>query len=102
MNETIFNLAGIISSAMFMLSQLPMLYKAYKTNDMKSYSLTNLTMSLLGDLLYWVYLMDLPFGPVWMLHCFDTGCSILMLTFYLRQSFGPKVKHILVPKFNKH
>lgn len=60
-----------------------MLYKAYKTNDLKSYSLTNLIMALVGDLLYWVYLMGLPFGPVWMLHAFDTFCSLAILYFYL-------------------
>lgn len=94
MNETIYHLAGLISSFIFMLSQLPMLYKAVKTKDMKSYSLMNLMLAMFGDLLYWVYLMDLPVGPVWMLHSFDTVCSVIMLIFYLRQSFLLKYKSL--------
>ena len=95
MNENIYNLAGLISSMIFMLSQLPILYKAFKTKDLSSYSLTNLMLAMAGDLLYWVYLVSLPVGPVWMLHSFDTVCSLVMLSLYLRQYYQLKIKKFL-------
>ena|SRR5436305_2840925 len=94
MNETLYTLAGLISSIIFMFSQLPMLYKAFKTRDLKSYSLMNLLLAMIGDLLYWVYLVDLPVGPVWMLHSFDTVCGVVMLFFYLRHCYKLKIKSL--------
>lgn len=76
-------MAGAISSAMFMMGTFPMLYKAWRTKDLHSYSLTNIAISNLGNLIYWFYVLSLPFGPVWALHAFNTVTTFLMLAWYL-------------------
>ena len=77
-------IAGSVSTFMFVTSNMPMLYKAYKTKDLKSYSLGNMMMSNLGNLLYWVYVLGLPIGPVWFLHGFNTLVTMLMFVWYWR------------------
>ena len=76
--------AGGISTAMFISSNLPMAYKAYKTRDLNSYSLGHLVLSNLGNLIHWVYVSSLPFGPIWFLHGFYTLVTALMLIWYFR------------------
>jgi hypothetical protein len=76
--------AGGISTAMFISSNLPMAFKAYKTRDLKSYSLGHLVLSNLGNLVHWVYVSSLPFGPIWFLHGFYTLVTALMLLWYIR------------------
>ncbi|MBZ0296360.1 MAG: hypothetical protein K8L99_27615 [Anaerolineae bacterium] len=76
-------LAGSISSAIFMLATLPMLYKAWHTHDLSSYSATNITLSNIGNLIHWLYISSLPFGPIWLLHSFYTLSTLLMLIWYL-------------------
>ena len=80
--------AGFTSSAMFVTGNLPMLLKAYKTKDMKSYSIGHITLGTLGNLIYWLYIASLPFGPVWILQGFFTLSSALMLFWYLRYEKG--------------
>jgi uncharacterized protein with PQ loop repeat len=77
-------IAGVISSLLFAFSTFPMLLKAYQTKDLKSYSLGYLTMSNTGNLVHWVYVSSLPFGPIWFLHSFYTLVTALMLFWYLR------------------
>jgi len=76
-------LAGFASSTIFISSNLPMLFKAFKTKDLSSYSLGHLTLGALGNLIYWLYVVSLPFGPVWILQVFFTLASIFMLFCYL-------------------
>lgn len=76
--------AGGISTAMFISSNLPMAYKAYKTKDLKSYSLGHLVLSNLGNLIHWVYVSSLPLGPIWFLHGFYTLVTAFMLLWYFR------------------
>ena len=61
-----------------------MLLKAYRTKDLRSYSLGNIALVNAGNLLYWLYVGGLPFGPVWLLHSFYTLTMILLLLWYLR------------------
>ncbi len=77
-------IAGAISSMMFMGSNLPMIFKAIKTKDLNSYSLGHLGLSNLGNLIHWVYISSLPFGPIWFLHAFNTFVAALMLFWYFR------------------
>ena len=77
-------LAGFTSSMIFISSNLPMLFKAFKTKDMSSYSLGHLTLGNLGNAVYWLYVLSLPVGPVWFLQGFFTLASGLMLFCYLR------------------
>jgi hypothetical protein len=80
--------AGSISCGIFISSNLPMLYKAFQTRDLKSYSLGQLLLSNLGNCLYWIYLIGLPFGPAWFIQGFFTLSSLLMLVAYLYYERG--------------
>ena len=77
-------IAGATSTAIFVSSNLPMLFKAMKTRDLKSYSLSHLMLSNLGNLIHWVYVASLPFGPIWFLHGFYTLVTAVMLFWYFR------------------
>jgi uncharacterized protein with PQ loop repeat len=77
-------LAGFASSMIFISSNLPMLFKAFKTKDLSSYSLGHLVLGNLGNAVYWLYVLSLPMGPVWFLQGFFSIASALMLFCYLR------------------
>jgi uncharacterized protein with PQ loop repeat len=81
-------IAGMISTLIFIFSNLPMLYKAFRTHEMGSYSFAQITLSNVGNLIYWLYIAGLPVGPVWVLHGFFTLATVLMLIFYLRYEKG--------------
>jgi uncharacterized protein with PQ loop repeat len=84
MNTDLPFIAGTASSLIFVLSTLPMLLKALTTKDLKSYSLPNIILSNIGNLIYAVYVYSLPAGPVWALHTFNLVTTGLMLFWYLR------------------
>lgn len=77
-------LAGIASTALFVASTLPMLAKARRTRDLASYSLGNLLLANVGNLVHSVYVLSLPVGPIWALHGFYTASSLMMLAWFLR------------------
>lgn len=79
-------LAGSVSTAIFVFSTLPMLVKAGRTKDLASYSLGNIVLANVGNLIYAVYVFSLPFGPIWALHGFHLGATGLMLFWYLRHA----------------
>lgn len=89
---TISLIAGLLSTCIFVSSNFPMLWKAYQTKDMHSYSWLNILLANAGNLIYWLYIISLPFGPIWLLHTFYTVTSILMLTMYLRFRRGRSAK----------
>ncbi|MBZ0319379.1 MAG: hypothetical protein K8L91_23415 [Anaerolineae bacterium] len=76
-------LAGAVCSLIFMSATFPMLYKAWRTKNMASYSLLNIGLNNVGNLLYWLYVTTLPIGPVWILHSFNTVVTLLMFIWYL-------------------
>jgi hypothetical protein len=76
-------LAGSVSTAVFVASALPMLVKAARTKDLGSYSVGNLVLANLGNLVYAVYVFSLPAGPIWALHSFYTVSSFAMLVMWL-------------------
>ena len=76
-------IAGFISTSMFVLSNFPMLFRAFRTKDLRSYSFTHILLSNVGNLIHWVYIVSLPFGPIWLLHGFFTVSTALMLGGYL-------------------
>ena len=82
--------AGSAAAAIFMISQLPMLIKARRTRDLTSYSFTNIGLANLGNVLYAVYVFQVPVGPVWATHGFNLATSGLMLFWYLRYGSRPK------------
>src|SRR3954462_153584 len=76
-------LAGIMSTSIFTLSHIPMLMRAFRTKDLRSYSAANLILANLGNAFHWLYVAGLPFGPIWFLHSFYTLVSAVMLFWYL-------------------
>lgn len=62
-----------------------MLLKALRTRDLRSYSLAHLVMSASANLLFWIYVVALPFGPVWILQIFFTVTDLSMLTLCVSQ-----------------
>ena len=86
--ENLQMIAGFTSSMIFVTSNLPMLFKAFRTKDLKSYSPIHIVLSNVGNLLYWLYVVSLPVGPIWFLHGFFTVSTLLMLAFYLRYETG--------------
>jgi hypothetical protein len=77
-------LAGVGSTVIFAASTLPMLAKAYLSRDLSSYSLGNIGLANVGNLVHSVYVFSLPPGPIWALHSFYLVSSGLMLGWYLR------------------
>jgi uncharacterized protein with PQ loop repeat len=82
--QTVQIVAGSISSFLFITSNVPMLLKAFKTKNMHSYSLTNILLNNVGNLIYWLYISGFPLGPIWVMHTFYTLTTALMLVWYLR------------------
>lgn len=76
--------AGTAATVLFAVSALPMLVKARRTRDVSSYSLGNITLGNVGNAFYTVYVLHLPFGPIWALHAFHTVSTFLMLFWYVR------------------
>src|SRR5687768_4777758 len=84
-------LAGTMSTTVFVLSTLPMLLKAFQTKDLKSYSMGNLLMNNMGNVIHSVYIFSLPPGPIWLLHSFYLVTTGLMLVWYLRYEWRPRI-----------
>ena len=82
--------AGSLATAVFAVSTLPMMVKARRTRDVRSYSLGNIVLGNVGNLLYTVYVLRLPMGPIWALHAFHTVTTALMLYWYLRYVLVPR------------
>ncbi|HEU5432068.1 MAG TPA: hypothetical protein VFU81_10405 [Thermomicrobiales bacterium] len=90
----IHTLAGVAATATFIASALPMLVKAFRTKDLASYSPGNLGLATAGNALYWAYVAGLPFGPIWLLHAFNTATTLLMLLWYLAyRCHGRRIGH---------
>lgn len=81
--ETIQMLAGFVSMAIFASSKVPMLKKALQTRDLHSYSIGHIVLSTSGNLAYWLYVISLPLGPIWLLQGFFTLADLLMLSIYV-------------------
>lgn len=71
--------AGVISTLLFLGSNLPMVVRAARTRDVRSYSRGNLVMTNIGNAVYTVYVLSLPAGPIWLLHLVYTAVSAFML-----------------------
>lgn len=80
--------AGAVSSVIFAASNLPMLVKARRTRDLSSYSLPYLVLNNAGNLLYSLYVYQLPPGPIWAMQSFYLLSMGLLLRWYLR--FAPR------------
>ena len=74
-------LAGSVSTAVFVVSALPMLWKAGRTRDLSSYSIGNIALANVGNAIYAIYVFSLPPGPIWVLrlswHCVGTDAGVV-------------------------
>lgn len=87
-------LAGGVSTVIFAGSVMPMIVKAVQTRDLASYSLGNLLLSNMGNLIHSVYIYSLPAGPIWALHAFYLITTGFMLVMYIRhEALGSKRLH---------
>ncbi len=89
MNTDFPTIAGFVSTALFAVGTLPMLTKAFHTRNLASYSLGNILMSNVGNLIYSFYVFALPPGPIWFLHSYNLISTGLMLVWYLRYERQP-------------
>jgi uncharacterized protein with PQ loop repeat len=94
-DTTIPVLAGAVSTVIFASSTLPMLVKAARTKDLSSYSLGNILLANLGNLVHSIYVFQLPAGPIWALHTFHLVSTGLMLGWYLRYTESPILRRRL-------
>lgn len=78
--------AGTLSTILFIASNFPMLLKVVRTRNVKSYSLANIALANLGNAFYWFYVVSIPFGPIWFVQGFYTFSNFLMLVWYFRHS----------------
>jgi uncharacterized protein with PQ loop repeat len=87
-------IAGTISTTTFAIAELPMLVKAFRTRELKSYSLGNILLANLGNLVHSIYIYSLPPGPIWLLHTFYLVSTALMLVWYLRYEKVKSLKNL--------
>lgn len=76
-------IAGSLSSLIFAAGTLNMVIKAWRTKDMRSYSVTMLILNNIGNVVYWAYVASLPFGPIYLMHGFYTVASFILLGWWL-------------------
>ena len=77
-------IAGTVSTVLFAGANLPMLLKAIRTRDLSSYSLGNLAIGNVANVIHSVYVVSLPIGPIWALHGFYLVSMGAMLALYVR------------------
>lgn len=82
-------LAGAIATVIFAVGMLPMVVKAARTKDLRSYSRSNIVLSNVGNAVQSVYVFSLPAGPIWALHSFYLATTALMLLWHVRYTDLP-------------
>jgi uncharacterized protein with PQ loop repeat len=85
-------MAGAISTTIFALSTLPMLFKAFRTKNLSSYSMGNILLANVGNVVHAVYVFNLPAGPIWLLHTFYLVTTAMMLCWYVRYEWRPRLR----------
>lgn len=76
--------AGGLATTLFVLATLPMVIKARRSRDLRSYSGANLVIANCGNLLQSFYVVTLPPGPIWGIHFFNVLVTALMLYWWVR------------------
>lgn len=82
-------IAGTMSTVIFFLGTFPMLHKAYRTKDLRSYSKEMLAANTVANLIHAIYIFSLPPGPIWALHLFYLVTTALMLVWAIRYDGRP-------------
>ena len=87
--------AGLLSTLIFVGATFPMLSKALRTKDLRSYSPVNLLLVNLGNLIHAYYLSYLPPGPIRLLHAYNLLVAAVMLLAYLHYEARPAFRRWL-------
>jgi hypothetical protein len=95
--EHIQMVAGSAAGLIFAGASWNMLVKAWRTKDLRSYSLGYMVLNNIGNVLYWVYVGSLPFGPIYFMHSFFTLASLLMLAWYFVYRTAPAALRPVAP-----
>ncbi len=74
--------AGTVSTVLFAMANLPMVIKALRSRDLRSYSASALVLGNAGNVVHTVYVLSLPFGPIWVLHGFYLVTMAIMLILF--------------------
>ena len=85
-------LAGTLSTLIFFFGTFPMLHKALRTKDLRSYSKGMLGANTVANVIHAVYVFSLPPGPIWGLHTFYLVTTALMLGLYIRYEDRPSLE----------
>ena len=93
--EQIQMVAGSLAGLIFAAGSVDMLVKAWRTKDLRSYSLGQIALNNIGNLFYWLYVISLPFGPIYFMHGFFTLVSLLMLIGYFAYRTAPQTQKSL-------
>ncbi len=93
--------AGSVAGLLFAAGSLDMLVKAWRTKDLRSYSFGQILMNNVGNLFYWLYVLSLPFGPIYFMHGFFTFVSLLMLTWYFAYRTAPAINARITGEFRQ-
>lgn len=100
--EQIQVIAGSLAGFIFAAGSINMLFKSWQTKDLSSYSFGQMILNNVGNLIYWLYVISLPVGPIWLMHSFFTISSLIMLAWYIIYRTSPEpvaritgtVKHV--------
>ena len=90
--EQIQMVAGSLAGLIFAAGSVDMPVKAWRTKDLRSYSLGQIVLNNIGNLFYWLYVISLPFGPIYFMHGFFTLVSLLMLIGYFAYRTAPQTQ----------
>jgi hypothetical protein len=90
-------IAGAVSTVIFAASTFPMLQKAFRTKDLRSYSPSHILLANGGNAIHSVYVFNLPLGPIWLLHTFYLITTGMMLFWYLRYEGWPHRASAFLP-----
>ena len=97
--EQIQMIAGSLAGLIFAAGSVDMLVKAWRTKDLRSYSLGQIVLNNVGNLFYWLYVISLPFGPIYFMHGFFTLVSLLMLIWYFVYRTAPAARTSIAGEF---
>lgn len=82
-------IAGTLSTVIFFVGTFPMLHKAFRTKDLRSYSKAMLGANSVANVVHALYIFSLPPGPIWALHSFYMVTTALMLFWAIRYDDRP-------------
>jgi len=90
--EQVQMIAGSVAGLIFATASGNMLVKAWRTKDLRSYSLGQIVLNNVGNLFYWLYVVSLPFGPIYFMHGFFTLVSLLIRATWSRLPKAPLIR----------